>query len=387
MRWLPGDPQSRTTIRDTLVAVARDPNAAAPRLALLDPAELDIVLRHGTEQRLGTSLAMSLRSASLTVPAWLEIHRFQTATRRASIMNGLAMIAPALADSRIPWVVMKGPVIAASFSSFEQREFADLDILVPGDRLAEVLKILAKIGIDDLNHNWEAYLRYEVAEFPVFVAGMPIDLHWHFVGLGKVRRRFTVNVREVLDRRYTTTINGIRVNRLDAEDHAIQVALHAGLSGAHEIGLLRDVHETIQASNLEWDELVSRSVRFGVAPLVGHVFDRSVRVLGSPVPPEIVSDMVPNSSLALRRRLDSTSYPWHGDEENIYSGFLISASRSGLGNSAARSSELLGERAAGWFGHSPRWSAYDPQSPLYWSRSSSDVSAIARYLEFTEGSS
>ena len=200
MRWLPGDHRLRTAVRDTLVAVARDPVAAGPRLRLLDPTELDMVLRHGTEQRLGTTLVVSLRSASLPVPAWLETHRFESASRRANIMNGLSNIAPALSEAEIPWAVLKGPVISSSFDSFEQREFADLDILVPGNRLAEVLDVFGDVGIDAQNHNWGAYQRYGVAEFPIFVAGAPIDLHWQVIGLAEMRKRFTVNVGDMLER-------------------------------------------------------------------------------------------------------------------------------------------------------------------------------------------
>jgi hypothetical protein len=384
VRWLPGDHQSRTSVRGALIAVAQDSVAAGPLLRKLDPADLDIVLRHGTQQRLGTSLVVSLRSASLPVPEWLETHRFEAASRRANIMNGLSNIAPALSEAGIPWVVLKGPVISSSFDSFEQREFADLDILVPGDRLADVLDVFDDVGIDAQNHNWGAYQRYGVAEFPIFVHGAPIDLHWHVIGLAETRRRFTVNVGDMLKRRYKTSIGDIEVYRLDTEDHALHVALHAGLSGAHHIGLLRDVHETVRASNPDWEQLVARCRRFGVAPLVGQVLDRCQHVLGTPVPSGIPEELAPVPALSLRRRLDTRAHPWDVTPETAHSGFIIEASRSGAVNSVQRAAEMLSERVATRFGRSPRWNASDPKGALYWNRHSGGADGMAGYLAFAE---
>jgi hypothetical protein len=384
VRWLSGDHQSRTTVRDALVAVARDSVAAGPRLRLLDPADLDVVLRHGTEQRLGSSLVVSLRSASLPVPAWLETHRFESASRRANIMNGLSHIAPALSEAEIPWVVLKGPVISSSFDSFEQREFADLDILVPGNRLGDVLDVFYNVGIDAQNHNWDAYQRYGVAEFPIFVAGTPIDLHWQVIGLAAIRRRFTVDVGDMLKRRYRTSIGEIELYRLDTEDHALHVALHAGLSGGHHIGLLRDVHETVRASNPDWEQLVARCHRFGVAPMVGQVLDRCRHVLGTPVPSEIPEELAPLPALSLRRRLDARVRRRGLTPETAHSGFIIGASRSGVVNSVQRAAEMLSERATIRFGHSPQWDASDPEGALYWNRHSGGAEGMAGYLAFAE---
>jgi hypothetical protein len=369
-------------VRDALVAVAVDPVAAADVLNRLDANDLGLVLAHGTGQRLGTSLAVSLRSAALPVPDWLEVHRFEAATRRARIMNGLGAIAPALDRSRIPWVVLKGPITAASYAAPEQREFIDLDILVPGDRLANVLATLSEVGIDDQNRSWSAYVRFGVAEFPVFVAGAPIDLHWHLIGLGRTRERFTVDIDEILSRRSSTTIGGVDVGRLDAEDHAIHVALHAGLSGATQIGSLRDVHETVRSSDLDWDEFVSRSRRFGAAPIIGHVLDRCNTILGTPVPGEVVSRLAPRSALAMRRWLDRRPHPWGDPGTAAFSGFAVTTARSGFRDSASRATEILGERVVGLAGRTGRWSAYDPDSPLFWNTQHGKTGDMTTYLDF-----
>jgi hypothetical protein len=369
-------------VRDTLVAVVVDPGDASDRLGSLRATELALVLEHARAQKLGTAAASCLRFASLPVPAWLEAHRFDIATRRATIMSTLAKIAPALSKSGIPWVVLKGPVTAASFESPHLREFGDLDILVPGRSLADVLDVFAGIGVDDQNHNWGPYTRYGVAEFPVFIGGAPIDLHWHLIGLAKTRKRFNIAIDELLSRRQPVSLGGIDCYRLDTEDHLMHVALHAGLSGAGNLGLLRDVHETARSSDIDWEEFMTRSSAEGVGPLAGQVLDRCVTALGTPIPFAVSERMAPSSARALRRWLDGRVLPWTSASDNAFSGFLVSSSRSGISESAARAGEILGERASGLLGNQPRWSAYDPDGRLYWNRSADDPDSFQKYLEY-----
>jgi hypothetical protein len=383
--WIVGltSKSSRSTIRDLLIAVINDPDAAADQLRSLDATCLEMVLEYGMAQKLSTAIVACLRSASLPVPDWLEAHRFKVAARRAVIEAGLARIAPAMNDSGIPWAVLKGPVTASSFSSPHLREFGDLDILVEGLDLADVLDVFAGVGIDDLNHNWEPYARYGVAEFPVIVGGAPIDLHWHLIGLSSVRQRFTVSIDQILDRRRSVSLGGVDCYRLDAEDHLGHVALHAGLSGAGNLGQLRDVHETVRANEIDWDEFMVRTKLHGVAPLVGHVLDRCVSVLGSPVPTSVIANLTPGSTLVARRWLDGRGHPWGDPSETSYSGLVVSVSRKGVMGTATRAAEMIWERAAGIAGRQPLWSAYDPESPLYWRGGQPGARGFDDYLAYS----
>lgn len=367
---------------EILIATARNDDGVSDRLANLPAPELARVLRAGADQGLGTTLVASLQAANLAVPGWLQDHRFDVTTQRNRLMNTLAAIAPELTARRIPWVVLKGPVTAAVYDPLGEREFADLDILVPGYGVGDAIEALGVIGVDGINKNWGTYQRYGVAEFPVFVLDTPIDLHWHFIGLDDMRKRFNLLIDEILDRRQTVRFGGVDCNRLDAEDNIIHIALHAGLSGGYRLGWLRDVHHTVRANDLDWDELVSRASRYGVGPVIGHVLDRCRSVIGTPVPSEIPGRLAPVTGLAIRRWLDEQP-PLPGKRSEIsLSGFPVAMARSGVANTLGRTGELLRERLTETGHRSPRWSAYDPEGPLYWNRSTGGPDGLASYLEF-----
>jgi hypothetical protein len=365
-----------------VVAAARDPQGVGERLVALREAELTAVLRSGTAQGLGTSLVASLQAAGLPVPNWLETHRFNEAMRRTRIMDTLGAIAPVLTDSGIPWVVLKGPTIARSTGSASLREFGDLDILVAGDRVADVLEIMSRLGIDAMNRNWGAYLEHGVAEFPVHALGSPIDLHWHVIGLGMVRERFAISTDELLRRRITGSVGGVEFPRLEAEDNVVHVALHAGLAGATRIGWLRDVHDLIEGRDLNWSRIIVRAHRFRAASIVGHVLDRCRCVLGTPVPAGIAERLTPSGALRLRRRVDAGTLLPLQSVGRSYSGFLVAISRAGTIETAGRAGELVRTHLESWVGRSPHWSAYEADGPLYWARPSGGPDGMQRYLEY-----
>jgi hypothetical protein len=368
--------------REILLAVARNPRDAGDLLSDLNPALMDTVLRAGTVQGLGTCLVACLQAARAPVPAWLESHRFDLTVHRATILRALATIAPALTAADVPWLVLKGPVIAKSADDPELREFKDIDLLVSGASLRGALDVLEIVGVDAMNRNWGTYLRYGVAEFPVLMSGTPVDLHWHLIGLRMIRKRFRIPIEDLLERREMTAMYGISFPSLDAEDALIQVALHAGLSGATRIGWLRDVHLMLSGSVLDWDSLVARSRRYGAAGVVGHVLDRCRVTLGSPVPPKVPEQLTPRSALIVRRALDARPPPHRVWPEDSFSGFFVATSRAGRIETVGRAQEILRDRVGSWIGRPPRWSAYDPRGPLYWARESGGANGLQRYLEF-----
>lgn len=371
-------------VRGVLLAVARNPRDGTV-VSDLSPPALDAVLRAGVAQGLGTCLVACLQAAEVPVPVWLEAHRFDLTVHRATILGALEAIAPALTDAGIPWVVLKGPLVARSEEARELREYRDLDLLVAGDALGRTLETFERLGIDAMNRNWGAYIRHGVAEFPIHLLGAPIDLHWHLIGLRTIRKRFRITIEDLLERRMITAANGRGFPGLDAEDAVIHVALHAGLSGAGRIGWLRDVHLLLQGPPLDWNSLVARSRRYRVASLVGHVLDRCRFTLGAPVPPDVPELLTPRGALLTRRAFDARPPPSRAWPEMSYWGFLVSTSRTGPIETAGRAQEIIRDRLQKRGGRPPRWSAYDPQGPLYWVRESGGADGLQHYLEFASG--
>jgi Uncharacterised nucleotidyltransferase len=373
----------RGAVRQALLAVAADAATAAPALTGLAPEEVALVTRVGAAQGLGTTLVAVLRAAGLEVGEELEARRFDAAVRHERIMATLGRVAPALTDAGVPWVVLKGPVIADAFRPPARREFVDLDLLVAGPRLADGLEALRGAAAVTVNRNWEAYLEHAVAEFPVATADTTIDLHWHLIGLGTTRRRFTLPASEILERRRRALVGGVDAYRLDVEDHLLHVALHCGLGGANRLGALRDVHATVSSSPLDWDALVDRASRFGAGPIVGQVLDRSRRLLDTPVDPSVISRMAPPSGLVARALLDRLASDV--SPEKLCSGFPVAVARRGVSNTTGCLLELVRDRVGVATGRAPRWSAHDPSSSLFWLRPTGGRDGLQRYLQMAAG--
>ena len=377
---------SPQVVRDTLVATALG-GGVGERLASLRPLDLVAVLSAGTKQGLGTSLVAGLHGAGMPVPDWLEAHRFDTTLRRAQIVSALGAIAPMFGGSGLPWAVLKGPVISPEGDGSSDREYGDLDLLVTGAGLRESLELLDDIGTEALNRNWEPYIEHRVAEFPVHALGVPIDLHWHLIGLGRVRDRFSISTAEVLERRIGMPVGGVEIQRLDVEDNLIHVALHAGLAGATRMSALRDVHWLVDGQETDWDTVLVRTRRFGCGSIVGQVLDRCRTVLGTPVPGGFAERLAPIPALRVRRYLDGVSMPMQRLYEHSYPGFPVSVARDGTIETTGRACELLRTRLETRMGSAPRWSAYDPEGPLFWQRDTGGATGLPQYLEFAAASS
>ena len=360
------------------MALAGDPSAAMSHIAELTPDEFSLLTSRAIAHGLGTTLAAVMRRAGLPAGAVLEAHRFDTTVRHARIMATLHRVAPVLTEAGVPWVVLKGPVIADAFVPPAVREFADLDLLVSAPRLGDALRALGAAGVETVNRNWEASIRHTVAEFPVATADTTIDLHWHVIGLGMARRRFRVAVDEMLARRVAAPIGGVDGYRLDPEDHLIHVALHCGLGGANRLGEFRDVHTTVGTSDLDWDVVSSRAVRYGAGPIVGQVLDRSRLLLGTPMDSSTPSRMAPQAVLAARAMLDRLSLRRHSD--SLCPGFPVAMARRGVSNTIGSAVELVRDRVGVAMGRPARWSAHDPEGPLFWQRPTGGPDGLERYL-------
>ncbi len=364
--------------RDALIALAGDPTAAMSHIAELTPDEFSLLARRAVAHGLGTTLAAVMRRAGLPAGADLEEHRFDATVRHGRIMATLHRVAPVLTEAGIPWVVLKGPVIADAFVLPAVREFADLDLLVSAPRLGDALRALGAAGVETVNRNWEASIRHGVAEFPVATADTTIDLHWHVIGLGMTRRRFSVAVDEMLARRVAAPIGGVDGYRLDPEDHLIHVALHCGLGGANRLGGLRDVHATVGTSDLDWDVVSSRAVGSGTGPIVGQVLDRSRLLLGTPVDSSIPSRMAPADRSGDQGDARPIVAPQALGQAVLR--VPVAVARHGVANTIGSAIELVRDRVGVAMDRPARWSAHDPEGPLFWLRPTGGPDGLERYL-------
>lgn len=338
----------------------------------------DAAIGHG----LGTVLARRLGEAGIEVDAELRWVESTVRARRLAARRTLQRLAFALRSGGLAWAVVKGPVVAASYVRPADREFNDVDLLVRGEELRDVLDVLRGLGMEELNRNWAGFARYGVAELPVQDGVTRIDLHWHLIGCRHDRRPFAVRTGELLARvRPVDLGGGLVVPGLDHVDELIHVALHAGLGGGRRLSWLLDVAALVADGPIDGDDLVRRCERMRVGVLVGQVLDRAHRMVGAEVDPEVVGALTPAAALAARRALDERPPPLGRLPHTVAAALPLSMGRDGYAATFAATVEALGARFRAFRGRPDRWDVEDPDSPIGRFTDAGGPQGRAAYLE------
>jgi hypothetical protein len=168
--------------------------------------------------------------------------RRQTLARYVRTLHDLTTIRRAFDAIGLPWVIVKGAVLAHElYPRPDVRPFADADLLVPPGRLGDALDALAGAGAQCLVNNWDLMLRLGLAEITLEMpAGTQIDLHWSLANKAEVRDQLGFDTCRLLARsRPTSLLPGLRT--LDDVDALVHVAWHCTRAGATRLLWLCDV--------------------------------------------------------------------------------------------------------------------------------------------------
>jgi Uncharacterised nucleotidyltransferase len=227
-----------------------------------------------------------------TPPAWippLQRRRHDQLMRHLRAMADLEAVAAALDGADVPWVAIKGPVLAENvWPRPDLREYTDLDILVDRRHFARALDALAAAGANPLDRNWpliRSTMRAELAL--VLKHGSHLDLHWDVVVPSELRRTFRFPVDEMLERRVLVPTGRVLVPTFDPVDTLLHLAFHAAHSGGHRLVWLADIGYASRVPTLDWDAAMNRALAAHVEVLLAMLLERTHRMLGlGPEPPE-----------------------------------------------------------------------------------------------------
>lgn len=224
----------------------------------------------------------------------VEAAHFNNALRQARVLADLQDLAGILDTVEVPWIVVKGPAVAkALFPDRLLRDYLDLDVLVPRQRLAQVLDALETAGAFLLDRNWPLIAQQMRSELSVILpGGTLLDLHWSLLHDRRERGIFCVSTEEFLARSRALTSGGVRFRAAGAEDQLIHLAVHAFITGGHRLSWLKDLQLAATASP-DWDAVVERSRRWRVAGPVAVMLDRAADALGAPVPRAVTRALLP----------------------------------------------------------------------------------------------
>jgi Uncharacterised nucleotidyltransferase len=195
-------------------------------------------------------------------------------------------VGDALDDGGIPWLVVKGPVLAdVYYPDPGLRTYFDLDLVVRPCDLRHAIEVLEAGGSSVVEQEWAATGRRLQVELKLILPnGSRGDLHWHLVTDESMRREVDLPMAEMFERaRWTTVGPGVPARTLDAEDTLIHLALHGVASGGNRLVWLKDVEQAVLAEP-EWGVVIDRARAAGAGLVVGTMLAQTRRILSAPVP-------------------------------------------------------------------------------------------------------
>ena len=292
----------------------------------------------------------------------------------------LVRLGAALREAEVPWVVVKGPVLAELAYGGTPRYYSDLDVVVPAEHFRRALEVLNSRGASTMDRNWDLVTTDLRGELHLAFGPELVDLHWHLVNLLNQRDRFAIPMAELFDRRQKVRVGTVTTWALDPTDAVLHVALHAALAGGHQLGWIVDVERSVSNLKPDWAALVQRSHAWHTDLPVAVALNRAREVLGAPVPPEVVAELSggPAGRLlvhSLRKWRSSGSLPGGGSIDRA----LTRSLRDGYPATAAEVTRSAYEMLQRRFDPHEYW--LDPADPRNVLHSSGDSGGLERYLE------
>ncbi len=206
--------------------------------------------------------------------------------RHVRALGDLARLGPPLDALGVPWLVVKGPVLAElHYTRPDLRSYSDLDVVVPASAVDDVLAALGEQGATLLDRNWRLLRELQVGEVLLRLRHETLlDLHWHLFTAPALRQTFRPSMAELLERARPARVGGTAIRTLDPLDTLVHLGAHATLSGGHRLVWLKDLERVVAGAPPNWDDLVARARSWGMGPAVALALSRARRALAVPVP-------------------------------------------------------------------------------------------------------
>ena len=271
-------------------------------------------------------------------------------THHMRVIGELTSLGAVLEAAGVPYLVVKGPVLAeVVYPRNDLRAYDDLDLVVPHGRFGDAISALLEQGCDMLDRNWRV-IRRELRGQVHMIAryGTSVDVHWHLLNRASVRHGFAIEMEDLFERARTVTLNdGPTVQTLDAADTMLQLAVHAALAGGAKLAWLKDIDEAARQPGLDWDEIVRRSRAWRAAEAIGVSFRRSAELLEAPVPPEVLQSLSGSRVWqSIVRGSERLSPPERPPNRPSLSRWIARSTRSGLAASLEAFTRRLGQDVA-----------------------------------------
>lgn len=324
---------------------------------------------HRVSPAVSVSLSGSPALAPETAVALDERRRSSTLTQ-LMVEAELATAARCLGD--LPWLVVKGPVLARHYYRRpELRSYVDLDLLVPPAALGAALESLESGGYRLLDRNWTMLSQQLSGELHLLSPrGVMIDLHWDLFNDRATRDSYAMVTSSFFERSREVNLGSLRARTLDPFDTLIHTAVHAARSGGDRLVWMKDLEQILLAEHVDWSGLAARCAEHRARLPVAVMLRRSRATLGVPGLPDAALDEVGGVGVWrwLGRGVDRLSPVAASGPEGSLSRMYARATRAdGRGTATELSRRLVARarRQAWHLEETPTWDPDHPESVLH----------------------
>src|SRR3989442_11900001 len=117
-------------------------------------------------------------------------------THHMKVMGDMTRLGEALDRRAIPFMVVKGPVMAeVVYPRNDLRAYDDVDLVVPRRRFADAISTLIEADCDVLDRNWRRIRREMRGQVHMTAHyGSSVDVHWHLLNRSSVRSAFRIGM-------------------------------------------------------------------------------------------------------------------------------------------------------------------------------------------------
>jgi Uncharacterised nucleotidyltransferase len=298
-----------TQIDPLLLAIAGAglPGAAPPARGGWDD-HIEAVIANNLAGLFSASAAAGMIDIDAQMAGRLQRQLDSEAVRAVQLEGELIRLAPGL--DHLGALVLRGAVLAhAAYADPLLRPFTDIDLLVPEERVADAISILATYGYQRARPEPAPGYDARVGKAVVLqhAGGVVIDLHRTFApgNAGEV-----IDVQAVVSSRRSIAVGAHTIPAPSWEAHLVECALHAVVGDGLTRPLsLRDIAEVAHHPALDPNVAAALAVRWQVAELVGLGLRATCDGLGVDLPDPLAglarsADVAAPASEPARSRLD-----------------------------------------------------------------------------------
>ncbi len=283
----------RFVAADVLLRHARRGGAAG--LPPVTDAQWEALVDEAVRQRIAAfawhrlSRGPARSSMPETVQQRLRDLYLRGAFRNTLLLREAADIAARLTARGVPVLFLKGVHLAAhTYAEPALRSMADIDLMVPRDRLADVDRMFVEWGWGPLPRpDIEAFCRRFPHTAPLHKEGsFPFEVHY---AIERPTSPFRIDVDGLWERARTIDIEGVPVRVLSTEDLLLHLCLHASyhhrfdrapLKSLVDVAVVTDRHE----GEIDWTGLSERAAVWGASPFVYCTLRLARELLDAAVP-------------------------------------------------------------------------------------------------------